>query len=496
MSEMMEALQALAAEKGISVDTLMAALADALESAYKRIPGAHEYAWVTIDPTNFDIRVYAQEIDEDGEPYGPELDVTPKDFGRIAAQTARQVMTQRIRAAARELRYEEYAGREGDIVTGTVQQGDSRYTLLSLGPVEALLPQAEQVPHERPEANSRLKAYIVEVRRTSKGPQIVVSRTHPGLILELFKLEVPEIADGVVEIKACAREPGHRTKIAVWSNDSNVDPVGACVGARGARVRQVVNELRGEKIDIVPFSDDSYEFVAKALSPAKVKEVRIHEDTGVAEVIVPDYQLSLAIGKEGQNARLAARLTGWRVDIKSETQLVEEEAYGQQDWAEGEWVVNPDTGEQVWQPAEGGPAVSAEEWEAGLADGGDDETPAAASAAAGAATPGAEAGGAAAEPPAAPEAGSVGTAGSGEAAAVDNGGESAEPAPSDEAGVATPEAESGVPEAEDVDAGAEVAVDPDVAGYEAAGDEDADDDVADDDEAAVDEADVPPTPSK
>jgi transcription termination/antitermination protein NusA len=366
--DMMEALQALAAEKGISVDTLMAALADALESAYKRMPGAHEYAWVTIDPTNFDIRVYAQEINEDGEPYGPELDVTPKDFGRIAAQTARQVMTQRIREAERELRYEEYAGREGDIVTGTVQQGDSRYTLLSLGPVEALLPQAEQVPHERPEANSRLKAYIVEVRRTSKGPQIVVSRTHPGLILELFKLEVPEIADGVVEIRACAREPGHRTKIAVWSNDANVDPVGACVGARGARVRQVVNELRGEKIDIVPFSDDPYEFVAKALSPAKVKEVRIDEESGVAQVIVPDYQLSLAIGKEGQNARLAARLTGWRVDIKSETQLVEEETYGQQDWAEGEWVVDPESGEQVWQPAEGGPAVSAEEWEAAVTE--------------------------------------------------------------------------------------------------------------------------------
>jgi transcription termination/antitermination protein NusA len=372
--DMMEALQALAAEKGISVDTLLSALADALESAYKRMPGAHEYAWVTIDPSNFDIRVYAQDIDEDGEPVGPELDVTPKDFGRIAAQTARQVMTQRIREAERELRYEEYAGREGDIVTGTVQQGDSRYTLLSLGPVEALLPQAEQVPHERPEANSRLKAYIVEVRRTSKGPQIVVSRTHPGLILELFKLEVPEIADGIVEIKACAREPGHRTKIAVWSNDQNVDPVGACVGARGARVRQVVNELRGEKIDIVPFSDDPYEFVAKALSPAKVKEVRIDEATGVAEVIVPDYQLSLAIGKEGQNARLAARLTGWRVDIKSESQLAEEETYGQQDWAEGEWVVNPETGEQVWQPAEGGPAVSAEEWAA--ATGGGDEKPA------------------------------------------------------------------------------------------------------------------------
>ena len=367
-TEMMDALQGLAAEKGLSVDTLMAALADALESAYKRMPGAHEYAWVTIDPTNFNIRVYAQEIDEDGEPYGPELDVTPKDFGRIAAQTARQVMTQRIREAERELRYEEYAGREGDIVTGTVQQGDSRYTLLSLGPVEALLPQAEQVPHERPEANTRLKAYIVEVRRTSKGPQIVVSRTHPGLVLELFKLEVPEIADGVVEIKACAREPGHRTKIAVWSNDNNVDPVGACVGARGARVRQVVNELRGEKIDIVPFNDDPYEFVARALSPAKVKEVRINEDTGVAEVIVPDYQLSLAIGKEGQNARLSARLTGWRVDIKSESQLAEEETYGQQDWAEGEWVVDPETGEQVWQPAEGGPALKAEDWEAALSE--------------------------------------------------------------------------------------------------------------------------------
>ena len=373
--DMLEALQALAAEKDISVEALLSALADALESAYKRMPGAHEYAWVTIDPTNFDIRVYAQDIDEDGEPTGPEMDVTPKDFGRIAAQTARQVMTQRIREAERERRYEEYAGREGDIVTGTFQQGDSRYTLLSLGAVEALLPQAEQVPHERPEANSRLKAYIVEVRRTSKGPQIVVSRTHPGLILELFKLEVPEIADGIVEIKACAREPGHRTKIAVWSNDSNVDPVGACVGARGARVRQVVNELRGEKIDIVPFSDDPYEFVAKALSPAKVKEVRIDESTGVAEVIVPDYQLSLAIGKEGQNARLAARLTGWRVDIKSESQLAEEESYGNQDWAEGEWVVNPETGEQVWQPAEGGPAVSAEEWASGGADAAADGEP-------------------------------------------------------------------------------------------------------------------------
>jgi N utilization substance protein A len=361
-SEMMEALQALAADKGISVDTLFAALADALESAYKRMPDAHEYAWVTIDPDSMDIRVLAQELDEDGEPMGDEFDVTPDNFGRIAAQTAKQVMMQRIREAERELKYEEYAGREGDIVTGIIQQSDSRYTLLDLGRVEALLPQAEQVPNERPDANARIKAYIVEVRKTIKGPQIVVSRTHPGLIKRLFELEVPEIADGVVEIMACAREPGHRTKIAVRSNDANVDPVGACVGARGARVRMVVNELRGEKIDIVPFSDDDEDFVMKALSPAKVKEVRIDRDTGTAEVIVPDYQLSLAIGKEGQNARLAARLTGWRVDIKSETQIAEEEAYADVEWAEGEWVLDPESGEQVWQPAEGGPALSADQW--------------------------------------------------------------------------------------------------------------------------------------
>ena len=361
-AEFMEALSALAVEKGISTDTLLAALADALESAYKRMPGAHEYAWVIVDPDSGDIRVFAQQLNEDGEPVGDEFDVTPNDFGRIAAQTFRQVMMQRIREAERELKYEEYAGREGDIVTGMIQQSDARYTLLDLVRVEALLPQAEQVPHERPEPNTRLKAYIVEVRRTSKGPQIVVSRTHPGLIKRLFELEVPEIADGVVEIKACAREPGHRTKIAVWSNDSNVDPVGACVGARGARVRMVVNELRGEKIDIVPYSDDPADFVMKALSPAKVKEVRLDEETGTAEVIVPDFQLSLAIGKEGQNARLAARLTGWRVDIKSESQLADEEQAADVDWAEGEWVLDPATGEQVWQPAEGGPSLSAQEW--------------------------------------------------------------------------------------------------------------------------------------
>jgi N utilization substance protein A len=363
-AEMKEAINAIAADKGMRPEVLYAVLADALESAYKKMPEANEYAWVTIDPETMEYRVIAQELDDEGEPYGEEFDVTPDNFGRIAALAFKQVLAQGIREEEREQKYEEYAGREGDIVTGIIQQSDSRYTLLDLGRVEALLPRAEQVPNERPDSNTRIKAYIVEVRKTAKGPQIVVSRTHPGLIKRLFELEVPEIADGIVEIKSCAREPGHRTKIAVWSNDPNVDPVGACVGASGARVRMIVNELRGEKIDIVPFSEEPEEFVSKALSPAKVQEVRIDLDTGTADVIVPDYQLSLAIGKEGQNARLSARLTGWRIDIKSETQQAEEDAYQSVDWAEGEWVEDPKTGEQVWQPAEGGPALSAEEWEA------------------------------------------------------------------------------------------------------------------------------------
>src|SRR5947199_1215111 len=283
-SDMMEALENIEREKGISVEIMLEALANALVTAYKRLPNAAEEALVEIDAETGDIRVIAQELDEEGN-VTREWDDTPEDFGRIAAQTAKQVILQRIREAEREMKYEEYAGREGDIVTGIIQQNDQRYTLLDLGRVEALLPQAEQVPYERYEHGARLKAYIVEVRKTTKGPQIVVSRTHPGLIKQLFVLEVPEIADGVVELKAVAREPGHRTKIAVWSNDHNVDPVGACVGARGARVRMVVNELRGEKVDIVPFSEESAEFVAKALSPAKVKEVRIHDDSGTAEVI-------------------------------------------------------------------------------------------------------------------------------------------------------------------------------------------------------------------
>ena len=252
--EMLEALTALAVEKGISEEIMLEALANALVTAYKRMPEAAEEALVEIDVETGEIRVIAQELDEEGNVVR-EWDDTPADFGRIAAQTAKQVILQRIREAEREMKYEEYAGREGDIVTGIIQQTDARYTLLDLGRVEALLPQAEQVPGDRYDHGSRMKAYIVEVRKTAKGPQIVVSRTHPGLVKRLFELEVPELVDGVVEIKAVAREPGHRTKLAVASNDQNVDPVGACVGARGMRVRQVVNELRGEKVDIVPYSD-------------------------------------------------------------------------------------------------------------------------------------------------------------------------------------------------------------------------------------------------
>ena len=360
--EFLDALGQIARDKGISVDTLLDALANALVAAYKRRPDAAEEAVVTIDPDSGEIRVYGQELNEEGEVVR-EWDDTPDDFGRIAAQTAKQVILQRIREVERDMKYEEYAGREGDIVTGIVQQTDNRYTLLDLGKVEALLPQAEQVSYERYEHGARLKAYIVEVRKTTKGPQIVVSRTHPGLIKRLFELEVPEIGSGVVEIKAAAREPGHRTKIAVWSNDPNVDPVGACVGARGSRVRMVTNELRGERVDVVPFSDDPVELIQNALAPARVREVRLDEETGTATVIVSDFQLSLAIGKEGQNARLAARLTGWRIDIKSETQLAEEEAggYGDQEWAEGEWVED-EKGDLVWKPAEGGEAISAAEW--------------------------------------------------------------------------------------------------------------------------------------
>jgi N utilization substance protein A len=327
----LDSLRELERERGIAFDTLVEAIEKALASAYLRMMNADETrgARATIDRESGDVTVYAQDVEIDPETEEvavlKEWEDTPADFGRIAAQTAKQVILQRLREAERDITFGEYSGREGDIVTGIVQQHDHRYTILDLGKTEALMPPSEQIPHERYEHGARLKAYIVEVRKSARGPQIIVSRTHPGLIKRLFELEVPEILDGIVEIKAVAREPGHRTKIAVHSNDRNVDPVGACVGSKGSRVRMVMNELRGEKIDIVPWVDDTPEFVAKALSPAKVKEVHIRDDGGTALVIVPDYQLSLAIGKEGQNARLAARLTGLRVDIKSESQVRKEQ---------------------------------------------------------------------------------------------------------------------------------------------------------------------------
>ena len=361
--DMSEALRMLAADRGITLDALLQVLVEALATAYKKRPGAADEVIVGVNPDNMDITFTAYDVNDDGE-WINERDDTPKkdELGRIAAVTFRQVMSQRIREVERERKFEEYANREGDIVSGTVQKTDTRYTLLDLGRVEALLPQAEQVLGETREPNARLKAYIVEVRRTPKGPQIVVSRTHPGLIMRLFEMEVPEIADRIVEIKSCASEPGQRTKIAVWSNDKAIDPVGACVGARGGRVRMVVNELRGEKVDIIPFSEDKRDFIAKAMSPAKVTEVRLSSDETQADVIVPDFQLSLAIGKMGVNATLAARLTGVRIDIKSESEAAAEgngvvrravETTTESLYAEGEWKTNTDTGAMEWHAADG-----------------------------------------------------------------------------------------------------------------------------------------------
>jgi len=332
---LIQALKELEREKGIPFDTILAGLEEALASAFKSYKRAHDPeldeeltgARVQLDPESGEMRAWLQQLDEEtGEVTEEHEEEVPADFlGRIAAQTAKQVIYQKLRDAEREMTYEEFAGREGDIVTGIIQQDSHRYTLLDLGKVEALLPQAEQVPSEPYRHGERLKAFIVEVRRSTKGPSIIVSRTHPGLLRKLFELEVPEIADGIVEIKAVAREPGHRSKMAVLSHEPGVDPVGACVGPKGSRVRIVVNELRGEKIDVVQWTEDINKFVANALAPAKVKEVHVDRETGTAQVIVPDYQLSLAIGKEGQNARLAAKLTGCRIDIKSESQSGDED---------------------------------------------------------------------------------------------------------------------------------------------------------------------------
>ncbi|HKD32793.1 MAG TPA: transcription termination factor NusA [Gaiellaceae bacterium] len=369
--EIIELVHELERDRGIEGDTLIAALEDALLAAYKKTPGSSRHAVVELDRQEGDFRVFSIELPPDieerlleearerviSELEQAELengehshvlvtdedldidwsdvpedqikreDVTPENFGRIAAQTAKQVITQRIREAERQIMYEEYIDRVTEVVTGIVQQaGDRNNVLVDLGKVEALLPRSEQVDGERYEQGSRIKAVITEVRSGTKGPQVILSRRDPELIRTLFELEVPEIADGLVEIRAVAREPGYRSKIAVESHAQGVDPVGACVGPRGSRVRMVVSELRGEKIDIIPWNPEPARFVAKALSPARVREVYLDDDARDATVVVPDDQLALAIGKEGMNARLAARLTGWKVDIKSDTEFATEEA--------------------------------------------------------------------------------------------------------------------------------------------------------------------------
>jgi N utilization substance protein A len=368
--EIIEAVQTIEREKGIDEGTLVGALEDALLAAYKKTPGAARHAVVELDDQG-EFRVYSIDIpkeleerlldeareraiedlerieEETGERQHtlisdddldldwdqvPEAlikreDVTPEDFGRIAAQTAKQVILQRIREAERAMMYDEYIDRVGEVVTGIVQQaGDRNNVLVDLGKVESLLPRSEQVDGERYEQGSRIKAVITEVRSGTKGPQVILSRRDPELIKTLFELEVPEIADGLVEIRGVAREPGYRSKIAVESHAQGVDPVGACVGPRGSRVRMVVSELRGEKIDIIPWNPEPARFVAKALSPARVREVYLDDDAKEATVIVPDDQLALAIGKEGMNARLAARLTGWKIDIQSEREFAQAEA--------------------------------------------------------------------------------------------------------------------------------------------------------------------------
>jgi len=312
-------LRALEREKEISFDILIDALEQALVTAYHKTPGAHPQARAVVDRKSGRVTILAAELDEQGEKVG-EFDDTPEGFGRIAATTAKQVILQRLRDAEDDVRFGEFSGREGDLVSGTIQQGrDPQDVLVDLGKIEALLPLAERVPGERYEHGTRIKALVISVRRGMRGPQVHLSRSHPNLVKKLFALEVPEIADGTVEICAIAREAGHRTKMAVRSTVPGVNPKGACIGPMGQRVRNVMHELHGEKIDIVDFSDDPARFVAHALSPARVSSVQVVDAAArAARVIVPDYQLSLAIGKEGQNARLAARLTGWRIDIRSD----------------------------------------------------------------------------------------------------------------------------------------------------------------------------------
>jgi N utilization substance protein A len=313
-------LRSLESEKDISLDLVVKAIEDALLVAYHRSGGSAPAARVEVDRTTGHVTVWAAETSEEGEVLR-EYDDTPAGFGRIAATTARQVILQRLRDAEDELTFGEYAGREGDIVAGVIQQGkDPRAVLVDLGKLEAILPPGEQVPGERYLHGERIRCYVLHVRKGYRGPSVTLSRTHPNLVRKLFALEVPEIAAGVVEIVAIAREAGHRTKVAVTSQQPGVNAKGACIGPMGSRVRNVMTELHGEKIDIVDYSGEASEFVASALSPARVTRVKIlDEQARVAQVIVPDYQLSLAIGKEGQNARLAHRLTGWKIDIRPDT---------------------------------------------------------------------------------------------------------------------------------------------------------------------------------
>jgi transcription termination/antitermination protein NusA len=341
-AELMHALDQLEREKGINKDVLIEAIEAALISAYKRNFNSTQNVKISFDKESGDVKVYAlKKVTEHPtndlteisfeeaakiskklqEEDIAEVEVTPRKFGRIAAQTAKQVVVQRIREAERGIIFDEYYNKESDIVTGIIQRNERKNIIIDLGKTEAVLPPTEQTPGEEYRFNYRIKTYIIEVKKTTKGPQITLSRTHPGLVKRLFELEVPEIHDGVVEIKSIAREPGSRTKMAVLSKDDNVDSVGACVGQKGSRVQAIVDELRGEKIDIIKWSNNAEEFISSSLSPAKVIRVDINESEKSAKVTVPDYQLSLAIGKEGQNARLAAKLTGWKIDIKSESQL-------------------------------------------------------------------------------------------------------------------------------------------------------------------------------
>jgi N utilization substance protein A len=312
-------LRSLEREKEISFDVLVEAIEQALLTAYHKTPGAVEQSRVELDRKTGHVTVFAAELDDDGNQVG-EFDDTPAGFGRIAATTAKQIMLQRLRDAEDDIKFGEFSGKEGDIISGVIQQGrNPDDVMVDLGRLEALLPAGERVPGETYSHGTRIKCIVVSVRKGMRGPQITLSRTHPNLVKKLFALEVPEIADGSVEIAAIAREAGHRTKIAVRSTVSGVNAKGACIGPMGQRVRNVMSELHGEKIDIVDWSDDPSQLVAHALSPARVTSVEVvSEADRSARVVVPDFQLSLAIGKEGQNARLAARLTGWRIDIRSD----------------------------------------------------------------------------------------------------------------------------------------------------------------------------------